>query len=411
MARPQRPSRQRVEMLPQVPLPPGQPAPPNVGPPAPPTTRPPTARPATTLPTSTTMPTSTTLPPVSPPNTAPQNTGVVPRTPEALGQMAAFADELANVLVVQYQDVLTYTSQPLGFESATTQVRVPATVAKQGSDGQLVRDASGQIVMVQASGPGGPMFDNIYELDARFLPPDPWLLAAKRVAQEVMSSTSTNQFEFLETPAAQLMAQLGARPATTFRLATEQSVDQSFITMSLDELNEVKLGLLQTGLIKVQDLGDPTSKGVSTRIRDAAFDAARLANFDGMDWQQFLQFKASTGAVLGVEATTMGTQRAMPTIRVTSDADLRYVLNDTAIKFLGRELGENELAPMVGGIQQEQEQFQRQSFAQEGGVMEEPSSLGVSAQERIRTELSDEYDVYQMGNVMDSFRSILAGQR
>jgi hypothetical protein len=252
----------------------------------------------------------------------------------------------------------------------------------------------------------------VYTLNPSYLPEDPWARYARQIPQIVVAQTDPENYMEVNQRAQALFRSLGPRrdDPTQFRLATPETVNQTLLSMPLEDYNVVRQALVNTGLLKQQDYGDPASRGISAEVRRAAIDAATLANTDGMDWVQYLVFKANSGAALGNELpTTPGAGAVMPTIRVTAADDLKFVLNRTAQSYLGRGLSDEEMTPMVDEIQKREAEAQRAALY--GGTVEAAPSASAIAAEQVQEQFGQEYDVYQMGNYLDVFRQMLGGQR
>ena len=439
MARPNRQSRRRQPAPPPgtaAMQPPGQPTIPIVGttttstlpvagPPAPqppppsyatttlPTIPPSTMEPratTTTLPRSTTPPAST-LPPSSAPTTvAGRGTATtIPTdreqvTPTQRAQIAAaLTDEITRAVYdVELDPRFVYSSAPLGFESAsrkmTERVQIPAIDPTTGEP------IPGQYEFARDVATNELLVSTFYVLDPRYMPEDPFVAASRVVAREVMQGVGAgDQFAFLGTEAGRNLAALAGRPQN-FMLATAESVQNDLLSMDLNEVNNVKYGLYKTGLIGADDIGDPTSKTISPTVLKKAQEAATYANFNGMDWKQYLNTKSQTGSLLGSLDPSRGTNGGgapQIQIRLTSRDDLKFVINETAARSLGRSLQNEEIENIVDAIHAEERRYQTQVATQP--VVTQATDPRVMAQTMIGEQFETEADVYRMGSTLDSF--------
>jgi hypothetical protein len=405
MARPMRPTRTRSRILPGQVEPSGQPPVPTV----------PGASPGATT-TTTTIPPDTpaTVGPTAPTPEAAQPVDVqqstTTRSAESLILMTQLGEELANQLVqLDIAANTVYLSEPLGFEGLAQPIRLPETITTTDPEtGEQITRPASQLVNGQTQ----QLVQTVYTLNPSYLPEDPWARYARQIPQIVVAQTDPENYMEVNQRAQALFRSLGPRrdDPTQFRLATPETVNQTLLSMPLEDYNVVRQALVNTGLLKQQDYGDPASRGISAEVRRAAIDAATLANTDGMDWVQYLVFKANSGAALGNELpTTPGAGAVMPTIRVTAADDLKFVLNRTAQSYLGRGLSDEEMTPMVDEIQKREAEAQR--AAMYGGTVEAAPSASAIAAEQVQEQFGQEYDVYQMGNYLDVFRQMLGGQR
>lgn len=401
MARPVRNSRQRLRpQMPQDVVPPGQPPVPDApGRTVPPATVPPTV-PVTAGPPA---PSGAAVPPVT------TSTVVPSRDPDALNNMTAIGEELVQSLTtIELDRTYIYNSVPLGFENVVEPIKVAA---------QLVDPQTGESVDVSQILPGQieELVDTIYQLNPAYLPQDPWYRYARQIPQNVLSVVDPENFDEVNQRATALMRTLGQprEVGQPFRLATAESVQKDLLSMDLGQFNAVRISLHQTGLLKQDDIGDMTSRGISPEILRAATDAARLANTDGMDWIRYTAFKAGSGSVLGDAVSLVdgsaGAGIAVPTIQVTAADDLRMILNRTAQSAIGRALSDEETEPMISAIQSREADAQRAVFYGQGTPVEQAPAVATMAQQQIEENVADEYDVFQYGNYLDLFTQAIKG--
>jgi hypothetical protein len=100
--------------------------------------------------------------------------------------------------------------------------------------------------------------------------------------------------------------------------------------------------------------------------------------------------------------------RAAQLIRLTSADDLNSIFNQAGLRMVGRQLTDEEREFMVTAYNDMERSFQQRAAS--GGVLTEPPSAQGFVEQRIPDQLGEEYNIYSMGNVLDSFRAVMAGQ-
>lgn len=260
-----------------------------------------------------------------------------------------------------------FRSAPLGLEWAGSYKRVPV-----GRNEQTLEY----------------LFDVEFELDPSLLPVD-------RRGQ-------------LASGAAGMYAPL-APPADQQNLITEERARFELNRLSLEDLNIVKAGLVSIGALDREDFGAPNFRDTQSnpKIQEGFNKIITLAQNNGRDWREMLSdMVINNQTIAPTETTTRGT--GTPNlIRLTSPQDLKSVANDVALQTIGRALNDEESQMFVSSYQQQERAYQRQLLG--GGEVETPPNLGVAAQSQIQSQFSDEYEMFQMGGVLDQFRAILAG--
>lgn len=184
--------------------------------------------------------------------------------------------------------------------------------------------------------------------------------------------------------------------------------------LSLNELNAVKAGLVQIGALTFDDVGafnyfDTQS---NPKIQQGFNRLIALAQNNAMDWRTLLSQMIRNGDTLApVDGDARGGGGGggfVNTIRLSSKEDLRAIADNVATRTIGRALSEEEANAFVASYQNMERAFQQRLVA--GGEIEQPASPDVAAAAQIQEMAQDEYDIYQMGNTLDTFQQVLAGQ-
>jgi hypothetical protein len=178
--------------------------------------------------------------------------------------------------------------------------------------------------------------------------------------------------------------------------------------MSSDELWSFKTKLVQFGLLDENKKGEYRVKDINDDVWAAALTLGERANENGIKYQPFIEIAAQNGLTFSIPKTTAGATRTIPPVRLSSPEDLRFTANQVALRRLGRELTQPEQEAFITSYNQVERDFHNQYYSGAQATVEPPSPQA-AVETRIGEEFTDEAQLYQMGNVLDSFRSILSG--
>lgn len=192
----------------------------------------------------------------------------------------------------------------------------------------------------------------------------------------------------------------------------EEGASRLLNGLSLNELNAVKTGLVQIGALTFDDVGafNYVDTQSNPKIQQGFNRLIALAQNNAMDWRTLLAQMIRNGDTLtpmDSDSTTRGAGY-VNTIRLSSKDDLRAIADNVATRTIGRALSEEEANAFVASYQNMERAFQQRLVA--GGEIEQPASPDVAAAAQIQEMAQDEYDIYQMGNTLDTFQQVLAGQ-
>lgn len=265
-----------------------------------------------------------------------------------------------------------YPSAPLGLEFAGQTMRVPLGINTQT---------------------GMYEFDEFFELDPSRL----------RVNRQMQRQAA--QFGQYMPPVTAISA--GAP------LYDEQGASRLLNSLSLNELNVVKSGLVQIGALTFEETGSSNffDTQSNNKIQLGFNRLIELAQNNSMDWRNLLSQMIRNGDTLApIDSDGLGTNRTgyVNTIRLSSKDDLRAIADNVATRTIGRALSNEEVDTFVASYQNMERAYQQRLMG--GGDVEQPASPDVAAAGQIQEMVGDEYDVYQMGNTLDMFSRIIAGQ-
>jgi hypothetical protein len=194
------------------------------------------------------------------------------------------------------------------------------------------------------------------------------------------------------------------------RYTTATDVFKFLNDMTSNELELFKRRLVDLDLLDPKKLGEPSGlvKDINDDVWAAALTLGERANENGIKYQPFFQLAVDNGLKFSSDKKKTSTGRVVPPVRLTSQEDLAFTANQVALRRLGREMTEPEQEAFITSYNQVERDFHRQYYADAQSVVEPPSPQG-AIESRIETEFSDEAEMFQMGNVLDSFRAIMAG--
>lgn len=223
--------------------------------------------------------------------------------------------------------------------------------------------------------------------------------------------------ELLRSPAAQRRAEafggvaVGSRAEPFAGALTPDAAERALNTLSTEELLQVKTGLVQIGALDIDDLGSMTFPDTQSnpRILQGFQRLVAVAQNNNEDWRVFLGRMLNNGDTLApVSTSASGAGGPAFTFRLTAADDLKAVADRVATRTIGRALSAEEADSFVASYQNMERTYEQQ-LAYGAGTVEMAPSAEVAAQQQIQQDLSEEYDVYQMGNTLDIFRQIIGG--
>lgn len=193
--------------------------------------------------------------------------------------------------------------------------------------------------------------------------------------------------------------------ATQMPLLDETGAERELNMLSTQDLQNVKIGLVQIGALDREDMGSLNTFDTQSnpQIQQAFQRLVGLAQNNMLDWRTMLSRMVRNNETVAPTKT----QRA-PLIRVTSVQDLRAVADNVATRTIGRALTDEEAQTFVTSYQNMERAYQRRALG--GGEVQMAPDAQVAAQEQIEEQFATEYDVYQMGNYLDVFRAATRGQ-
>jgi hypothetical protein len=189
------------------------------------------------------------------------------------------------------------------------------------------------------------------------------------------------------------------------KLLTQEDAIDIVSRMGVDELNGLKDSLIRVGALKEKDAGTRMYADRTAGTYQAFADVVQLAQGNARTWHSLLSEALDQNIVLFDNNASSSPPRM---IRLTAPEDLGAVFGQTALRTIGRRLTDEETQFMVTSYQDMERSFGRQA-ALGGEVVDAPSPQAF-AETRISDQIGEEYDVFQMGNVLDDFRRILGGQ-
>lgn len=196
-------------------------------------------------------------------------------------------------------------------------------------------------------------------------------------------------------------------------LLDEEGARRELFALSVNDLAQVKLGLVAIGALEPENVGLLNVKDITSnaKIQTSFNRLVSVAQANGLQWQQLLTRMVRNGetfANLGA-GPGPGTQRPTIQYRLTNPDNIKAIAQDVALRTIGRGLADDE-ANMFVTSYQDMERRSQQAMAMGAAEVEQTPALDVAAETMLREEFRDEYDVYQMGNTLDMFQRILAGQ-
>lgn len=197
--------------------------------------------------------------------------------------------------------------------------------------------------------------------------------------------------------------------ATQMPLLDETGAERELNMLSAEDLMNVKVGLVQIGALDADKIGSLNTFDTQSnpQIQQAFQRLVGLAQNNMLDWRTMLSRMVRNNETVAPTATT-STGRIAPTIRLTNPNDLKAVADNVATRTIGRALTDEEADAFVTSYQQMERAYQQRALG--GGEVTMAPDVQVAAQEQIREQASEEYDVYQMGNYLDLFRAATRGQ-
>jgi hypothetical protein len=187
---------------------------------------------------------------------------------------------------------------------------------------------------------------------------------------------------------------------------TDQSVIEKMARMNLDELNTLKRRLILLDLLDENDAGIFEYIDRTPETYEAFLTLVTKAQENGKNWVSFMEEALANEISFG--RTKTRAPRAAQLIRLTSADDLNSIFNQAGLRMVGRQLTDEEREFMVTAYNDMERSFQQRAAS--GGVLTEPPSAQGFVEQRIPDQLGEEYNIYSMGNVLDSFRAVMAGQ-
>jgi hypothetical protein len=265
-----------------------------------------------------------------------------------------------------------YRAAPLGLEGAGFTFRVPT-----GQTDPLT---------------GQPIIETFFELDPTKLPAGSYERAAERTGRAV---------EALGGEA------LGVGRQRERFLYDKDGADAYLFSLSNDQINLLKASMVATGLLTDEEAGSYNIRDLDSnpKIRNQWYRAVAVAQANGEDPYGFLLNMVRNGDMF---STTRQSQRPALTVRLTNREDIREVANSVASRRIGRALTDQEIESFATAYQRMERDYQMQ--AAYGGEVEAPPQAQTAATTMLQSEFGDEYETFQMGNTLDTFRQILGGQ-
>lgn len=201
--------------------------------------------------------------------------------------------------------------------------------------------------------------------------------------------------------------------AGNLRLLDEEGARRELFSLPTNTLAQVKLGLVQIGALDPDSVGLLNVKDItsSPKIQAGFNRLVGVAQANGLQWQQLLQRMIRNGETFaGLDgAGPGGGGPPQIQVRLTNPDNLRTIAQDVAMRTLGRGLLPEEADQFVTSYQDMERNYQISAAGGASEVTAAPAA-DVAAETMLRQEFQQEYDVYQMGNTLDTFQRILAGQ-
>lgn len=313
-----------------------------------------------------------------------------------------------------------FTSVPLGYSPTMYEIvtRQPETEARDPNTGQILMGADGRPIMVPD--PTQPT-ETVYRLKEWYKTPleEAALAVARMDPAEARRTLQDPSQQLLATPAGrrQLKMMSGQEdryvstdPTVTSgrtKLLTQEDAIDIVSRMGLNELNELKDNLMRIGALTERDSGTRLYADRTAGTYEAFANLVALAQGNARTWHSVLAEAVDEGLVLFEAGKTTG-GAPQQLVRLTAPEDLGAVFGQTALRTIGRRLTDEEKQFMVTTYQDMERSFWRQASG--GGEVVDVPSPQSFAETRIPEQMGAEYDVFQMGNVLDDFRRILGGQ-
>jgi hypothetical protein len=177
-------------------------------------------------------------------------------------------------------------------------------------------------------------------------------------------------------------------------------------SMNTEQLNVLKNRLIQLDLLDADQAGTSVYADRTPATYDAFLTLVSKAQENGQQWEPFMDEALVNNVSFG-RVSNRATSRAPALIRLTSKEDLSAVFNQTAQRYIGRRLMDDEIERLVTSYQSEERRTQ--IAMQSGGEVEMTPAADVFGLTQIQETIEPEYDTYQMGNTLDSFRRIIGG--
>jgi hypothetical protein len=343
--------------------------------------------------TTTTVPRATTPPrepvPTSPPTTSPMLDMPEPTLEDARRQGEAFANEMRNqgMTLEEYANDprYQYTMPPLGLRG------MAAPITRREQTGNIVTERQEYALSPEQSRNRALERFNLE-------------------AEQIIASVS-RPFAFGGEQLGATMRAARARGAfidvdAGDKYTTAVDVFDYLNAMTTNELNFFKYQLLAVGLLKPNQLGEEGVKDINDDVWRAALTLGERANENGIKYAQFAQFAVDNSLKFQIPKTE---GPRVPPVRLSSPDDLRFTANQVALRRLGREFTQPEQEAFITSFNQVERDFHSQYYRNAAEVVQPPSPQ-TAAESRIQSEFMNEAEMYSMGNVLDSFRSIMAGQ-
>lgn len=345
---------------------------------------------------------------------------------EGLRQVAE-VDRLRRLFIEEYNAAeraareREFTSVPLGYSPTMYEIvtRQAETEARDPNTGQILMGVDGRPIMVPD--PNQPP-ETVYRLKEWYKTPlEEAALAIARMEDpaEMRRALQDPNQQLLATPAGRRELKMmsgqedryvSTDPTVTSgptKLLTQEDAIDIVSRMGLNELNELKDNLIRIGALTERDSGTRLYADRTAGTYEAFANLVALAQGNARTWHSVLAEAVDEGLVL-FEAgkTSGGTPQQL--VRLTAPEDLGAVFGQTALRTIGRRLTDEEKQFMVTTYQDMERSFWRQASG--GGEVVDVPSPQSFAETRIPEQMGAEYDVFQMGNVLDDFRRILGGQ-
>lgn len=195
-------------------------------------------------------------------------------------------------------------------------------------------------------------------------------------------------------------------------LLDEEGARRELFSLPTNDVAQVKLGLVAIGVLEPENVGLLNVKDISSnpKIQTAFNRLVGVAQANGLQWQQLLTRMVRNGETFtDVAGGGSPTNRPAVQYRVTNPDDIKAIAQDVALRTIGRGLASDE-ANMFVTSYQDMERRAQQALAMGATEVQQAPSIDVAAETMLREQFEDEYDIYQMGNTLDTFQQVLAGQ-